>query len=494
MAERAPRVENVKKHFPITRGIVFQKQVAAVKAVDDVSFTRQPGRDARHRRRVGLRQVDAGALHHAAARPDGRQRSSSTAATSPTLSRTEMRPLRREMMMVFQDPYASLNPRKRVGFIVARAARGAQASAPPAEIEASRPGAARGRRPQPRALQPLPARVLGRPAPADRDRPRARRQPEADRLRRARLGARRLGAGADPEPAQGPPGGVRAHLHLHRARPQRRAPHLGSRAGDVPRQGRRDRRDATSSTSGRSTRTPARSSPRSPIPNPTRRPGAQVASCSRATCRTRSTRPTAAASIPAARGSRRASATSTSRVLVELRRRPRAPRAIFPLERWPMTRRGDCAVPRTVGGATRADVRDFAPAARRVVLLLRRHLRRRSSRDLARRSVLGRSASRSQRSRLARVLPRRLVLAGDRRLHPRQSRPVPASATASRRRLEERLAAGPDDRDARRRDDRHASALSCVGLVLAARRLAIDRRSADRPPRTRRLSDEQIRR
>src|SRR5207244_256803 len=37
------------------------------------------------------------------------------------LSRAQMRPIRREMMMIFQDPYASLNPRKRVGFIVAEA-------------------------------------------------------------------------------------------------------------------------------------------------------------------------------------------------------------------------------------------------------------------------------------------------------------------------------------------------------------------------------------
>ena len=42
------------------------------------------------------------------------------------LSRAEMRPFRREMMMIFQDPYASLNPRKRVGFIVAEALAGAQ--------------------------------------------------------------------------------------------------------------------------------------------------------------------------------------------------------------------------------------------------------------------------------------------------------------------------------------------------------------------------------
>ena len=37
------------------------------------------------------------------------------------LNRMRMRPVRREMMMIFQDPYASLNPRKRVGFIIAEA-------------------------------------------------------------------------------------------------------------------------------------------------------------------------------------------------------------------------------------------------------------------------------------------------------------------------------------------------------------------------------------
>ena len=67
-------VEDLKKHFPVTRGIIFQKQVGAVKAVDGVSFTRQAGRDARRRRRVGLRQVDDGPLRHEAARADGRAR------------------------------------------------------------------------------------------------------------------------------------------------------------------------------------------------------------------------------------------------------------------------------------------------------------------------------------------------------------------------------------------------------------------------------------
>ena len=65
-------VENVKKYFPITRGIVFQKQVAAVKAVDDVSFTVKRGETLGIVGESGLRQVDAGALHPSPPRPDGR--------------------------------------------------------------------------------------------------------------------------------------------------------------------------------------------------------------------------------------------------------------------------------------------------------------------------------------------------------------------------------------------------------------------------------------
>ena len=228
-------VEDLKKHFPVTRGIIFQKQVAAVKAVDGVSFTRQP----RARRSASSASPAAASRRWRAAscacstRPAAR--SSSTGGTSRSSSRAEMRPIRREMMMIFQDPYASLNPRKRVGFIVAEALE-VHKIGHGRRDQAARPGAARDRRPQPGALQPLPARVLRRPAPAHRRRARTRRQPEADRLRRARLGARRLGAGADPQPAQGPAGRVRPHVHLHRARSERRPPHLRPRDGDVPRQ------------------------------------------------------------------------------------------------------------------------------------------------------------------------------------------------------------------------------------------------------------------
>ena len=227
------------------------------------------------------------------------------------LSRAEMRPFRREMMMIFQDPYASLNPRKRVGFIVAEALQVHKLGTDVGD-QAARPGAARGRRPEPGALQPVPARVLRRSAPAHRRRARARGQPEADRLRRARLGARRLGAGADPEPAQGPAARLRPHLHLHRARPERRPAHLRPRDGHVPRPGRRDGgarrslRRAEAPVHGRAALGRAR-------PGSRHRRATASGSCSRATCRRRSTRRAPAGSTRAARASSRAGATSTSR-------------------------------------------------------------------------------------------------------------------------------------------------------------------------------------
>ena len=59
MTDALLEVDDLTKHFPITAGIVFQQEVATVKAVDGRLADRAAGRDARHRRRVGLRQVDA---------------------------------------------------------------------------------------------------------------------------------------------------------------------------------------------------------------------------------------------------------------------------------------------------------------------------------------------------------------------------------------------------------------------------------------------------
>ena len=154
--------------------------------------------------------------------------------------RGRCRPLRREMQMIFQDPYASLNPRKRIGQIVGEPLK-LHGIADGKELREPGRGAPRPGRPRPRALQPLPARVLRRPAPAHRHRPGARAEAEADHRRRARLGARRLDPGADHQPARGPPGRVPPDLHLRRARPRRRPPRRRPGRGHVPRKDRRAR-------------------------------------------------------------------------------------------------------------------------------------------------------------------------------------------------------------------------------------------------------------
>jgi oligopeptide transport system ATP-binding protein len=120
MANELLVVEDLVKHFPVTRGIIFQKQVAAVQAVDGVTFTVNEGetlgivgesgcgKSTLARCIMRLLDPTSGKLTF-----DGRD--------ITRLNRANMRPIRREMMMVFQDPYASLNARKRVGFIIAEA-------------------------------------------------------------------------------------------------------------------------------------------------------------------------------------------------------------------------------------------------------------------------------------------------------------------------------------------------------------------------------------
>jgi peptide/nickel transport system ATP-binding protein len=113
-------VEDLKKHFPVTRGIVFQKQIGAVKAVDGVSFTVREGETLGVVGESGCGKSTMARCIMRLLDPTG-GRVVFDGRDITKLSRAQLRPIRREMMMIFQDPYASLNARKRVGFIVAEA-------------------------------------------------------------------------------------------------------------------------------------------------------------------------------------------------------------------------------------------------------------------------------------------------------------------------------------------------------------------------------------
>jgi oligopeptide/dipeptide ABC transporter ATP-binding protein len=120
MADELLVVDNLKKHFPITRGIIFQKEIATVKAVDGVSFSVKKGETLGVVGESGCgKSTMARCIMRLLDPTDGKVEFNGRDITH--LSRAQMRPMRREMMMIFQDPYASLNARKRVGFIVAEA-------------------------------------------------------------------------------------------------------------------------------------------------------------------------------------------------------------------------------------------------------------------------------------------------------------------------------------------------------------------------------------
>jgi len=111
------RVENLKKHFPITRGVVFQRQVGAIQAVDGVSFEIKKGETLGLVGESGCGKSTTGRtilrLYPATA---GKVFFNDVEVSS--LSLGAFRSYRPHMQMIFQDPYASLNPRMSIGEII----------------------------------------------------------------------------------------------------------------------------------------------------------------------------------------------------------------------------------------------------------------------------------------------------------------------------------------------------------------------------------------
>jgi oligopeptide/dipeptide ABC transporter ATP-binding protein len=117
MSEALVEVRDLVKHFPITRGIILQRKVGAVQAVDGISFDVKRGEAFGIVGETGCGKSTTARLMNRLLAPtsgsikfDGRE--------IAALKRRELKPLRREVQMIFQDPYSSLNPRKTVGAII----------------------------------------------------------------------------------------------------------------------------------------------------------------------------------------------------------------------------------------------------------------------------------------------------------------------------------------------------------------------------------------
>ncbi|MCL4299653.1 MAG: ATP-binding cassette domain-containing protein [Anaerolineae bacterium] len=111
------QVKDLKMYFPITQGIIFQRHIGDIKAVDGINFEVKRGETLGLVGESGCGKSTTGRAILQLYRPTGGSVTFQDTELT-TLKGEAMRKMRRNMQMIFQDPYASLNPRMTVGNIV----------------------------------------------------------------------------------------------------------------------------------------------------------------------------------------------------------------------------------------------------------------------------------------------------------------------------------------------------------------------------------------
>ena len=216
MTDTRPLLEvtDLVKHYAV-RGGVLRRRIGTVHAVDGVSFSVGKGETLGLVGESGCgKSTVARSVLRLVEPTSGAIRLNGTDITR--LSKSELRPHRRSMQIVFQDPFASLNPRMTAGDIVGE----------PLGVH----GLATGRAQQERVAElfaqvglragpdeELSASILRRTAATHLHCARAVARAEPDRMRRAGLGARRLDPGAGDQSVDRPAAQERFLLSVHRA-------------------------------------------------------------------------------------------------------------------------------------------------------------------------------------------------------------------------------------------------------------------------------------